>query len=159
MAKTYRPFPNGGYGWVGMGPAELALTINKSGIAIKKLQKELEFEAVAFCGSSGAAIAFHLGIKYKIPLIYVRKKDEECHGSSVECNGTDLQVKKYLIVDDFIDSGKTMRHIIGSIGKHTKDRSAYPAKPVGIFCYDGCQAGRPFVVTPRRKIPIFVNKD
>lgn len=156
MAKEYYPFVEyGGYGWAGMGPLDFAHTITKSGIAIRKLQDTLKFDAVAFCGSSGSAIAFHLGIKYKIPLLYVRKKNEDCHGSSVECNGFNLQIKKYLIVDDFIDTGKTIHHIINSIASRARKQSAYPAKPVGIFCFDPVQCTKPFAVTDKKSIQIY----
>lgn len=157
MAKVYSNFPPGGYGWVDMTPLELVSTITKSGIAIKKLQSQLKFDAVAFCGSSGAAIAFHLGIKYKIPLIYVRKKNEECHGRPVECNETHNQINRYLVVDDFIDSGKTIQHIVDSIKKYARATNAYPAKPVGIFCYDGIARKRTFNVTPKRSIRVITN--
>jgi orotate phosphoribosyltransferase len=156
MAKEYYPFVEyGGYGWAGMGPIDLARTITKSGIAIRKLQDTLKFDAVAFCGSSGSAIAFHLGIKYKIPLLYVRKKNEDCHGGSVECNGFDLQIKKYLIVDDFIDTGNTIHHIIDSIALRARKQSAYPAKPVGIFCFEQRRREKSFAVTDKKSIQIY----
>ena len=159
MAKIYAPFKGfGGYGWAGVGPDNLSRIITKSSIAIKKLQDTLKFDAVAFCGSSGSALAFHLGVKYKMPLLYVRKTDEKCHGSPVECNGFDLQIEKYLIVDDFISSGKTMHHIIRSIARRARFQGAYPAKPVGIFCFDPVQCSRLFDISPTKHIQIYTNK-
>jgi adenine/guanine phosphoribosyltransferase-like PRPP-binding protein len=129
-----------GYGWTGMGPAVFAERMKLASTCFVKLKKQLKFDAIAFCGSSGSAAAFSLAMKHKIPLIYVRKKNEKSHSySQVECNAINLQIKKYLIVDDFVDSGATLDYIVSTIRKFSKKNNAYPAEQVGVLCYDPYQ--------------------
>jgi adenine/guanine phosphoribosyltransferase-like PRPP-binding protein len=101
-----------------------------------KLKESLQFDAIAFSGSSGCAVAFNLAARHRIPLVYVRKSNEDSHGSSVECNVKTLHVRKYLIVDDFIDSGNTVDYIVRAIKKHAVKSSAYIPKQVGVLCFD-----------------------
>lgn len=137
--KTYEPIGAGGamYGWTGMDPSEFAERMKKASVRFRALKKEHRFDAIAFCGSSGCAIAFYLAAKHRIPLMYVRKANEKCHSDSkVECNDKHVQVKKYLIVDDFPDTGATVNHIIDSIRTYANKACAYPAKPIGVLCFD-----------------------
>lgn len=148
------PFTYGGcYGWAQLPPVTLAHSIKKGAADIVRLRKKVPFDAVAFSGSSGAAIAFYLAVQYQIPLIYVRKKNEQSHGQDVECNLINSTIDTYLIVDDFIDTGKTVDFIINRIARAAKKRGVEPLTPVGIFCYD---AG----MTPGvyEGIPIYVRK-
>ena len=124
-----------GYGWAGMNPDSFRDVMLNGGKIVKQLQKELKFDAVAFSGSSGCAIAFYVASKYRIPLIYVRKTGERAHGSIVECNYQG-DIRKYLIVDDFVSSGATVEHINKTIKTHAlKMRTECPV-PVGIFAFD-----------------------
>lgn len=95
---------------------------------IRALKKELDFDAIAFTGSSGAALAFPLSYLLKLPLIHVRKGNSHYFSGQIE--GT-ISSKKYLIVDDFIDRGNTIRRIIRNIKRELGDQ----AKPVGIYLY------------------------
>jgi orotate phosphoribosyltransferase len=125
------------YGWTGLTPSEFANRMKLASNRFRALRKELKFDAIAFCGSSGCAIAFTLAAKHKIPLIYVRKETERCHSNTkVECNGFGVQVKKYLIVDDFPDTGKTVQYIIDTISSQADKSCSYPAVPVGVLCFD-----------------------
>ena len=78
--------------------------------AIKVLEKfKKQFDTIAFCGMSGALIAPQIAAHLKKELIMVRKKGDKRHSyHSVEGYA---DVKKYIIVDDFIDEGKTAKHI------------------------------------------------
>jgi orotate phosphoribosyltransferase len=126
-----------GYGWQGTSPAEFAERMKLASARFVQLKKELKFDAIAFCGSSGCAVAFGLAVKHKIPLIYVRKRGEKSHSySKVECNDTHVQVKKYLIVDDFVNTGATLDYIVSTIARFAKKNNAYPAQQVGVLCYD-----------------------
>jgi len=138
MSKAYYNLTSqSGYGWTDMSTANLAATLKSAGRAFGKLRKELKFDAIAFTGSSGAAIAFYLAIEHEIPLIYVRKEAEESHGNIIEGTTMAGTIKKYLIVDDFVCSGATVCRIIKAITARAKTRGAYPAKPVGVFCFSG----------------------
>lgn len=97
--------PRGDYGWSRMGIGEFQSVIEKSASAVNEMFERKEFDAIAFTGSSGAALAFFISAQYGIPLIYVRKTGEKSHGQKIESNSFS-PIRKYLIVDDFIDSGK-----------------------------------------------------
>jgi hypothetical protein len=137
--KTYNhTFPMGSYGWSGMDPKDFAKNLRAASRRFKEIRTQHEFQAIAFSGSSGCAIGFTLGLIHKIPLIYVRKDKEESHGRSVEYNGSE-EVKNYLIVDDFICTGATVRKIIDKIDKFAKNAEVYPATPCAVLCFDTMQ--------------------
>lgn len=92
---------------------------------IRKLREELRFDAIAFRGSSGCALGYPVGAALEIPLIYVRKPEERSHGRPQE--GFEGAVRTYIIVDDFISSGNTVRAIMETL---------QPAKCVGIVTYE-----------------------
>lgn len=95
-------------------------TVRKTVTTARKLQAKYKFDTIAFCGISGAAIAFLLSHRLKLPLLCVRKRNETSHyreqrrytllEGNIDCD-------KYLIVDDFIATGDTVNHIINSISK------------------------------------------
>lgn len=102
--------------------------------AVKKLRaiKRLyPFDAIAFRGSSGAALAFPLSFLMKMPLIHVRKGSSHYSGT---IEGT-ISSKRYIIIDDFIDRGTTIKKIISEIKKEIG------AKPVAICLYSAGQYG------------------
>lgn len=101
--------------------------IPKMVAAIKKLQKRRKFDAIAFTGTSGAALAYPLSLKLKLPLICVRKNDDNHFGYPIEgC----VTAEKYIIIDDFIADGDTMNRIMRAV-----KRKMPQAKPVAIFLY------------------------
>jgi adenine/guanine phosphoribosyltransferase-like PRPP-binding protein len=87
------------------------------GIA-EQLHQEYKFDTIAFSGTSGAAMAFILSHKMGLPLLCVRKQEITSHytnsGNYLEGN---IGARKYLIVDDFISSGETIRYIVSTIHK------------------------------------------
>lgn len=97
----------------------------------KEIAVKVKFDAIAFTGTSGAAMAYPLSYKLKIPLICVRKdKSNYQNYSDYDIEGI-INAKKYLIVDDFMSSGDTVRRIISKI----KERMPI-AKPIGILLYN-----------------------
>lgn len=104
--------------------------VPKAVLKLKEFQKKNPFDAIAFTGSSGAALAFPLSYLLKVPLIHVRKKDKNhYYGGHIE--GT-ISSRRYIIVDDFIESGTTVYKIINTI----KKVYTHPAEVVGICLYD-----------------------
>lgn len=75
---------------------------------VTDLKSRLKFDAIAFTGVSGAAMAFPVSYITGIPLICVRKQ-EQSHGKMIEGHGN---FKKYLILDDFICTGTTICRIL-----------------------------------------------
>lgn len=94
------------------------------------------FDAIAFTGSSGAALAYPMSFLMKMPLIHVRKGTSHYGFGKIE--GT-ISSKRYVIIDDFIESGNSIRRIVKSI----TDELERP-KPVAIVLYSSTQ-NHPFV--------------
>jgi adenine/guanine phosphoribosyltransferase-like PRPP-binding protein len=106
--------------------------LKKIPLAVKKLRalkKILKFDAIAFTGNSGAGFGFPLSFLLKIPVINVRKRATAHYEGKIE--GT-ISSKRYLIVDDFISTGNTIKRINTTISNELFGH----AKPVGIFLYD-----------------------
>lgn len=123
-----------GYGWSYDSSANLAEKVRKADKKFASLRKTMKIDALAFCGSSGAAIAFPLAMRNSVPMIYVRKTGEKSHGSRIECNGEHIQT--YIIVDDMISSGSTIRHIMANIKKCAKQNQWEEPKCLGILLFD-----------------------
>lgn len=124
-----------GYGWMGRHPADLAALLKTAIAAFGRLREKVDIQAIAYTGSSGAAIAFPLAIAYELPIIYVRKEGEKSHGGEVECNFTD-EIENYVIVDDFIATGKTVQTIIAGIKTRAKRFSWDGPECIGVFTFD-----------------------
>ncbi len=114
-------------------PSNLKRVVTRVARNIKKLQKKLKFQAIAFRGSSGAAVAYPVSMLTGIHLIHVRKSREKSHGTRVE--GGQSNIKRYLILDDFIDEGGTVNAILHECKKAAWDESEV-AECVGIALYN-----------------------
>ena len=127
-----------GYGWADKSPKEFSRVIKLATTAFKKLRTTVQFDAIAFTGSSGAAMAFPLMAELKIPIIYVRKPRESSHGGKIEYT-SDVTINRYLIVDDFIDSGSTVKRVHKKIAEWSKEHQCAAPECVGVFlyCLDG----------------------
>jgi orotate phosphoribosyltransferase len=144
--------PNQGYGWTNLTPK---IFTERMQLVVKKLAEikaKTPFQAIAFCGSSGAAAAYIAGVALQVPVIYVRKPKETAHGSNLESNAT-KQIKSYVIVDDFICSGNTIDHIINKIRLYSENQDAKTPTCVGIVLYD-CGGNRQEFEHKKQKIPL-----
>jgi adenine/guanine phosphoribosyltransferase-like PRPP-binding protein len=88
--------------------ANLRITIRELAAALKGHQ----FDAIAFRGMSGALVAPSLALRLNKTLLMVRK-DKETH-SYYQVEG-DWAARRYVIVDDLIDSGETVATIFEQI--------------------------------------------
>lgn len=91
--------------------------------------KKHDYDAIAFCGLSGAPLAGALSYRLHKPLIVVRKGDDRHYNRNAVFSAAD-DVRRYIIVDDLIETGTTVNHI--------KDRIKeiyFDAKCVGIYLY------------------------
>jgi len=86
-------------------PLKLRHLINN---AIRILPKK-NFDSIAFRGMSGAIIAPIIATKLKKNLIMVRKREATSHSVS-RVEGFSKS-KRYVIVDDFVESGETAANI------------------------------------------------
>lgn len=124
-----------GYGWAGMHPSDLAAKIKKAVEYFGVLKSKMKIDAIAYTGSSGAAIAFPLAIAHEIPIIYVRKEGERSHGTEIECNYTE-EIETYIVVDDFIATGNTIRRVMSKIKDRAKRFSWDGPECLGVLVFD-----------------------
>jgi len=88
---------------------------------------EIYFDSIACCGASGLLVAPLVADNLKKNLILVRKKNDKRY-SPFQYEG--VVPKKFIIVDDLICSGKTVKHIINTIKE-----DCVLAECVGIYCF------------------------
>jgi hypothetical protein len=74
--------------------------------------KEVEFETLVFRGFSGAVVGPAVALKLKKRWALVRKPDDSAH-SGRRLEG--VVHGKYVVIDDFIDTGATIRAIVEAI--------------------------------------------
>ena len=86
-------------------------------------KKEDRINAIAFSGNSGAGIAFPVSYKTGLPLICIRKSNEACHGQLIEASPLlgKWDHLNYIIIDDLICSGSTIRRIVTAIKEYFFD--------------------------------------
>ena len=83
---------------------------------IAKLPQGEKPQAIACCGLSGLLLGTAIADRLGLDLIVVRKKDDKSTHSSIVVEG--VAAGSYIIVDDLIFTGKTMKYIIESIDIH-----------------------------------------
>ena len=96
---------------------------------IAKFVKQNKIDAIAFSGTSGAAYAYPLALKLNLSLICVRKSINGNHYNKY-VEGC-YNAERYIIVDDFIDTGATIRRILKKVKTFSSE-----AKCSGIFLYN-----------------------
>jgi hypothetical protein len=114
-----------------------ALDRNQANIVIKAMVKlikasQIEFDAIAFRGMSGALIAPIIAYKMNKPIIMVRKKGGSHSSSTIEGY---KNAKTYIVIDDFVCGGDTIKTIINTIFDGDSNGDFKGAIPVGIFLY------------------------
>lgn len=90
-------------------------TLNRKVVrALRKVIKQsgVKFDFIAFRGTSGALLSGPLSLNLNKRLVNVRKRDGS-HGFPIE---GDI-VGKFIIIDDFIASGDTMREIFKKLDR------------------------------------------
>ena len=85
------------------------------------------FDSIACCGTSGLMVVPQVAELLNKNILLIRKKDEKCY-SNFAIEG--ITPTRYIILDDLICSGGTVRHIQCSI----RDEY-YKAQCVGLYCY------------------------
>lgn len=106
--------------------------------SIAEIRMLSKFDAIAFRGTSGAAMAFPISALMGIPLICVRKEDGHHSSTTVEGPST-IDIKQYMILDDFISGGGTVREIVSKISSITSSpygEASGPPKCVGIMLWN-----------------------
>lgn len=106
-----RTVSSGGYSRHQYTAAALRSVAKTVAAAIPELLERFNADAVVVTGKSGHSVAFAALMLVDFPLCVVRKESDQSHGRSVE--GPDgLQVRRYIILDDFVASGTTVRKCV-----------------------------------------------
>jgi hypoxanthine phosphoribosyltransferase len=93
-------------------------------------------------------------VALQIPLIHVRKNGEDCHGAEIE--GTAWNgVRKYLIVDDFIDRGTTVEQIYERILHKAEREKMIPPECAGIYLYEESGRRTVYEIDKGFKVPVY----
>ena len=100
---------------------------------IKSLK--LDFDAVAFRGVSGALVAPSVASSLGKPLICVRKESEKTH-THYQVEGYLCDNCTYIIIDDLIDSGSTIKEIVKKIKAECKKTECKGVFLYHIYYYD-----------------------
>jgi len=105
-------------------PSLLRNTIKKGAKILKYLDSRpnTKFDTIAFAGMSGALIAPGIALATNKELTLVRKAGDKHHGSSIT-KGVEgnANINRYIIVDDLVSSGATVRRIQRQIRKYYPD--------------------------------------
>ena len=123
--------------------------------AIKELMAETSADCVVVHGNSGVSCGFAALMYENFPLILLRKDNDNSHGSPMEGpRGHD--VLRYLILDDFIDTGATMERIKAKIVTLAEQSGGGPLTPecVGIVLYGHHHRGDSFSFHDGQRVPV-----
>ncbi len=81
----------------------------------RMMRRAYKFDTIVFTGMSGAAVAFPLALALNTSLVCIRKNNDNSHYPfNFEGNA---DVKDYIIVDDFICGGSTVRNLLSKMAK------------------------------------------
>jgi orotate phosphoribosyltransferase len=124
---------SGGYCSSAQNPAAHIRALRRLNSILPGLLDSYKADGIAVRGHSGVsmayglrALALHHGL-VPLPFFLVRKESQH-HGAELESLSFGmLEVKRYLILDDFISSGKTVETIIDRLDL---------AECAGIVCYE-----------------------
>lgn len=122
--------------------------------AIKKLMAETGADCVVVHGNSGVSCGFAALMYANFPLILLRKDNDNSHGSPIE-GPSGHNVLRYLILDDFIDTGATMERIKDKIVALAVQSGGGLPTPecVGIVLY-GHHSGDCFSFRDGQRVPV-----
>ena len=117
MDKHVPNFDSAGYMSRYINPESLLLAVSRALTAIENLEKNtgVEIDAVAFRGCSGMMIGPLISVMSNKTMLMVRKPSEKAH-SYMPVEG-DRGARRYIIVDDFVDTGETVLKIRDAVKK------------------------------------------
>lgn len=101
---------------------------------VRKVSAEVRIlkpDAIVCRGVSGISVAFPVGLRCSVPVVVVRKPRDGSH-SRYRTEGT-YSFNSYVIVDDFILSGTTLREISAGVVRH----AAGPPACTAVITYIG----------------------
>jgi phosphoribosylpyrophosphate synthetase len=111
-------------------PNHLTSTVDKAVEKTYEIMVSNSFDTIVFTGNSGAALAYTLAYKLGLPLLCVRKQDNSHYLRRSNLLEGNVSTSRYIIVDDFIDTGTTVKHVVGYIKEHLPKATC-----VGVLLY------------------------
>lgn len=116
-------------------PADLAEAVDKVSLALTDFRTKHEFSHIVCTGTSGQAVSWPVGLRLNIPVLVVRKEADYGHAGKFVGEGV---LKDYVIVDDFIGGGNTVKRIISTIDEEYAAREPRTPAPkaLAIFLYN-----------------------
>jgi adenine/guanine phosphoribosyltransferase-like PRPP-binding protein len=115
---------------------------------LKEVDKLHRFDAIAGCGNSGLPLLGALSYRLGIPMITVRKAGEKTVAVNQTVTGA-IDVKSYVLVDDLISSGGTIKRMVKEIA------DAGIANPVAIILYHQSTCEMSGIEIGGERIPVF----
>ena len=112
----------------------LRATARRLAETLPVLLSQYDAQAVAVTGKSGMSVAFATMMLTDIPLIVVRKRGENSHGEMIE-GVVGIRVRRYIILDDFVSSGATVRTVVRDIDDYCRVQHFQRPEPVAVACY------------------------
>ena len=115
------------YSAVGMSADAFRTKVRQISEDLPVFMEAVKADTVVVSGSSGMSVAFALRMLVDIPIIMLRKNGEGAHSDKLSAaRDTAITAQRYVILDDFTESGNTVDRII-------RDMSG--ASLVGLFFY------------------------
>lgn len=125
--------------------------------AISSMAQAVNADCVIVHGNSGVSCGFAALMYHNFNLVLLRKDNDNSHGPPLEGpNGH--RIERYLILDDFISSGETVRRVRRKVTELALQRSAGMDLPqcVGIVLY-GSRRMEEFVFEDGHRVPVRAN--
>ena len=112
------------------------------------LHSGVKFDTIVFRGMSGALVAPIVAQKLVKPITLCRKSSDDAHAGGNRIEGM-TNFETYIIIDDVIETGKTIRSIIEVVNLKMEAMLQSPAECVGIFLYRSFSDSNNFDGIPR----------
>jgi adenine/guanine phosphoribosyltransferase-like PRPP-binding protein len=101
-----------------------------------RILENVKFDTIACMGVSGIMFGSPLALMMNKNIAVVRKTSDKRHSThKVELSCTLSEVGRFIVVDDLIDSGKTLKKIKKTLIEETLPGETAPV-PVGVYLYD-----------------------
>lgn len=131
--STSTPYYRTTYSAAGLpGPAFRTMCRRLAPLLVRVLD-EFDADAVAVRGTSGLSVAYGVLAFADVPFLVMKKGEESSHSGKITLAGgcpdtSSIRLQSYIILDDLISSGKTVRGMIYDL--------AY-AECKGVLLYEG----------------------
>lgn len=129
------------YSCMGYPPERLRACVKALARDLPGIMARYNADAVVVRGGSGVVFGGALLMVSDIKVIVARKPGEQSHSTAIEvCGGGSLTVHRYIVLDDFVSSGGTVKGIMDDMGQQ--------AECVGVIEYRYAEQGQPCEPNP-----------